>query len=182
MSPRISFFVEWVKSRSSPEMTIERSRTFQMGKPMTLFDFEKFMKGDESWSKARQGPQHNTWPEHLQREIDSSMSSSPHGSRYSSPNTSNGPDDFLDFEKPQTFHIPARPKKKFIVPETYKPLYDPLTKQRLRPGDEVPDSDEEKDEFWLDHKQKALINDFTDVNDVEKDYINRWNPFITRSI
>jgi hypothetical protein len=176
--PRISFFVELVKTRTGPTMNIDRAKTHQFGKPMSLFDLEKSLGGDESWTRGRQGPLHNTWPDHLtDRAHDSSLSSSPHESRHSSPNTSNDTDDLMEFE-PHESKVPIRPKKIYYVPKTAKPLYDTITKRILQPGEELPSSDDEKEEGWLHHKSRDLINDFTDVTLEEKDFINTYNPFI----
>ena len=177
---RIGFFLELAKQgpRSSPISVLEQARTLQLGQPRTLFDLERFLNGDESWAKAREGPQHNHWPDHLlDRFHESSLSSSPHESRHSSPNTSNDTDDVMDLEN---YHpkMAMRPRKKYYVPKTNKPLYDTVTKQVLEPGAEIPNSDEEKDEGWLHQKHRDIIMDFTDVTDDEKDYIIRWNPFI----
>lgn len=134
------------------------------------------MVGDESWSKARYGLQHNMWPDHLLGN-EASLSSSPHESGYSSPNTSNTTDDNTDFDMYAAKHY-QHIRKRFLVPETAKPLYHTVTKQVLRPGEELPDSDDERDESWVHQKQRDLINDFTDVTLEEKEFINEWNPFI----
>jgi VEFS-Box of polycomb protein len=177
--PRISFFVEVCKSRAGPTMSIERQKTIQFGKPMSLFDLEKTLGGDETWAKGRHGPLHNTWPDHLlDRAHDSSLSSSPHESRHSSPNTSNDTDDLMEFEASELMKLPVRPRKVFYVPKTAKPLYDTITKRILQPGEELPNSDDEKEEGWLRQKSRDLINDFTDVTLEEKDFINTYNPFI----
>lgn len=174
---RAGFFVEAAK-QGPRSNSAERVKTFQLGRPMTLFDLEKYLNGDESWVKAREGPQHNQWPEHLiDRYHESSLSSSPHDSRHSSPNTSNDTDGVMDLDNEQP-KVPIRPRKTFYVPKTPKPLYDTVTKRILQPGEEIPDSDDEKDEGWLHQKHRDIILDFTDVTDDEKDYITRWNPFI----
>jgi hypothetical protein len=175
--PRISFFVEVCKSRNGPTMNVERQKTYQFGQPMSLFHLEKNLGGDESWAKGRHGPLHNTWPEHLIDRHDSSLSSSPHESRHSSPNTSNDTDDLMEFESSE-LKLPVRPRKVFYVPKTAKPLYDTITKRILQPGEELPNSDDEKEEGWLRQKSRDLINDFTDVTFEEKDFINTYNPFI----
>jgi hypothetical protein len=83
----------------------------------------------------------------------------------------------MDFEGPES-KMPHRPKKVYYVPKTAKPLYDTITKRILQPGEELPNSDDEKDEGWLHQKNRDLINDFTDVTFEEKDFINTYNPFI----
>ena len=177
---RIGFFVELAKHgvRSSPTSVLEQARTFQLSQPRSLFDLEKFLNGDESWVKAREGPQHNIWPEHLMdRFHESSLSSSPHESRHSSPNTSNDTDDVMDLEN---YHpkIAFKPRKKYYVPKTSKPLFNTVTKQLLEPGSEIPNSDDEKDESWLHQRHRDIVMDYEDVTDDEKDFIIRWNPFI----
>ena len=74
--------------------------------------------------------------------------------------------------------LPTRPRKVFYVPKTSKPLYDTITKQILQPGDPIPNSDDERDESWLNQKHRDIINDYADITAEEKDYINQWNPFI----
>ncbi|KAF4628662.1 hypothetical protein G7Y89_g9492 [Cudoniella acicularis] len=180
--PRIQFFVEIAKARPTSSSS-ERARTFQLGRPMTLFDLEKFLNGDDSWVRARQGPQHNMWAQHLigSRANDSSLSSSPHESRHSSPNTSNDTDDFMDLEtrkRDGSMKLPVRPKKVLYVPVTGRPLYDTNSKRVLQPGEELPGRDDEKDEGWLHQKHRDAINDFSDLSTEEKAYINQWNPFI----
>ena len=177
---RIGFFVERVRQglRGGPTPLAEQSRTLQLSQPRTFLDLEKFLDGDESWAKSREGPQHNLWAEHLQDLFhESSLSSSPHESRHSSPNTSNDTDDVTDLEN---YHskLSHRPRKKYYVPKTSKPLYDTITKQILEPGTEIPNSDDEKDESWLHQKHRDIIMDYGDVTDDEKDYILKWNPFI----
>jgi len=172
---RPKFFVELAKHnfRSSP---FDRSRTFQLGKPRTLLDLEKFLNGDETWLKAREGPQHNHWPEHLIDQFnESSLSSSPHDSRHSSPNTSHSTDPEGEFYQ---LKLPVRTRKVHYVPKTSKPLYDSITKRVLEPGEEIPDSDDEKDEGWLHQKHRDIIMDFSDVTADEKDYIIQWNPYV----
>ncbi|KUJ09013.1 uncharacterized protein LY89DRAFT_628854 [Mollisia scopiformis] len=177
-SPRVQFFVELARSRSGPMLDTDRAKIYQLGKPRTLFDLDKYLLGDDLWTKTRLGPQHGHWPDHLlERANEPSMSSSPHGSRYSSPNTSNGTDDAMDFETYEA-KPPVRRRKVVLVPETELPLYDPVTKRILRVGEEIPGSDDEKEEEWLHQKQRQLVNDFVDVSMLEKEYINVWNPFI----
>ncbi|KAH6669920.1 hypothetical protein B0J14DRAFT_702954 [Halenospora varia] len=175
--PRIQFFVEVAKSRPA---LASSERTLQLGKPMALFDLEKFLGGDESWTRTRQGPEHNMWAKHLISN-QTSLSSSPHESRHSSPNTSNATDDVMDIDSPKRLSVaklPVRPRKTFLVPKAPKPLYDTINKRRLEPGEELPSSDDEKDETWLHQKHRDAINDFTDLTDDEKDFITKWNPFI----
>jgi hypothetical protein len=176
--PRVQYFATVVRTRP-----IELARTLQFTKPTTIFELEKFLNGDDSWIKSRYGPRHHALPEHLRIEEgqESSLSSSSRGSRVSSPNTSDNTDDMMDLEfrlKAFSATLPVRSAKRLYVPKTAKPLYDTITKRVLEPGEELPNSDDEKEESWLMLKHRDAINDYTDLTDEEKDYINRWNPFI----
>ncbi|KAH7370860.1 hypothetical protein BKA65DRAFT_25301 [Rhexocercosporidium sp. MPI-PUGE-AT-0058] len=180
--PRVTFFVELAKSsRPGPFPLAERSRIIQLGQPMTLFDLEKHLNGDESWATARNGPLHNVWPGHLveKRMIDSSHSSSPHESRQSSPNTSNDTEDHLDLDLGKYETEPTTQRRKVhYVPKTDKPLYDTVTKRLLVAGEVLANSDDETDESWLYQQRRDGIEDFTDIPPEEKEYINRFNRFI----
>jgi hypothetical protein len=174
--PRVEIFVELSKLRLEPDSNADSAhlRTYQIGKPMTLFDLGVFLRGDDSWTRIRYGPQNNCWPEHLVDQMnDSSMSSSPHDSRHSSPNTST---DLMDFEyhDPKPSHKP----KVFVIPKTTKPLYDTTTKQVLEPGDQLSDGDSDVDESWLNHRKQDLLNEFVDVAEEEKEYLHQWNIFM----
>ena len=167
---RPRFLVELAK-RSHLPPKVELQQTLQLGASRTLLDLEKFLNGDETWLKARQGPLHEQVPDRFVGIAnESSGSSSPYMSRQSSPNTSS----YTDHENIQ----PARPCKKYIVPKTTKPLYDTISKRTLQPGEEVPSSEDEKNEGWLHQKHRDIILDFDDVTADEKDYILRWNPFV----
>lgn len=168
--PRAAFFVDLVKSRPAPAS--ERWKTLQIGRPRTLFDFEKYLNGDDSWTESRFGPQHNARSEYHQDPISLSSSSSPQGTQQSSPTTSAILDD-VEFSLPKVMSM--RPK--VPVPETPRPVFHHITKSLLKPGDDIPSSDE--DETWCEQRHRDVVNDFTDLTDFEKEYSNRWNPFIT---
>ncbi|KAG9241583.1 hypothetical protein BJ878DRAFT_220938 [Calycina marina] len=150
-------------------------QTFQLGRPRTLFDLNRYLTGDDSWLKAREGPLHGHFADHLTGTVidhDSSAPTSPFWSRQSSPNTST----YNDPETP----LPKISRKKHIVPKAVegKPLYDTISKRTLVPGEEVPSSDDEKNENWLNQKHRDIILEYDDVTADEKDYILRWNPFV----
>lgn len=65
---------------------------------------------------------------------------------------------------------------KIVVPKTAKPLYDIATKRRLKPGEPLPPSTVSHD--WRIRKQADIINDIIDMTPAEKEFINRWDPFI----
>lgn len=178
---KLAFFVEFSEqsSRAIMHRGIEQARTLQLNRPVTLFDLEKFLTGNDSWVKARHGALHDSWAEHSDHLHDSSSSGSPHNSRHSSPNTSNDTDEVLEVEVPAPKKsLPTRTRKTVYVPQTSKPLYDTVTKRLLQPGEEIPSSDDEKDEGWLHQKYRDIVLDYKDVTAEEKDYINQWNPSI----
>ncbi|KAL3421262.1 hypothetical protein PVAG01_07707 [Phlyctema vagabunda] len=190
--PRLQFFVE-IASKFGK---LEQGRTVQLGKPATVFDIAKFIEGDRSWEMARHGPEHEKWPPHLANHFQpSSISTSPSNSRTSSPNTSI--DERIDIyskeistkpgsvlrpslaHKPRTTANNFQRPQKLRVPRTAKQLYHPITKRRLKPGELIDNSDDENDESWLNQKHRDIILDYTNITDPEKDYVIRWNPFIT---
>ncbi|ELR10172.1 hypothetical protein VC83_00701 [Pseudogymnoascus destructans] len=65
---------------------------------------------------------------------------------------------------------------KLVVPKTAKPLYDIATKRMLKPGEPLPPSTVCHD--WRIRKQEELINNISDMTPAEKEFINRWDPFI----
>jgi hypothetical protein len=172
MKPK--FFVELANRNNRAGLGLEASDQFQLGKPKTLFNLEKFMNGDDSWIRSRQVPNPRDG-HHTDRPHESS--SSPNDTRHSSPNTSNDTDGMWEHEN-HSKKLPVRARKLFYVPKTNRPLYHSVTKQILNPGDEIPSSDDEKDEGWLHQKHRDIIMDFSDVDPDEKDYIIKWNPFI----
>ncbi|RFU33402.1 hypothetical protein B7463_g2913, partial [Scytalidium lignicola] len=175
---RLAFFVDFSKqaSRAILHKGIEQARTLQLNRPVTLFDLEKFLTGDDSWVKTRHGIQNDHWAEHSDHVHDSSSSGSPHNSRHSSPNTSNDTDEVMEVDVPAPKKsLPTRTRKVFYVPKTSKPLYDTVTRRLLKPGEEIPSSDDEKDEGWLHQKYRDIVLDYKDVTVEEKDYINQWN-------
>jgi hypothetical protein len=178
--PRIAFSVEVVPC----PLTIksELQRTIQLGKPLDLFDLEDYLNGDSSWLQSREGPQNDSNPQESLTKLagSSSSSTSPRGSSCSSPDTSEVSKGKIDLELiVSAGRMKVLLPKALKVPKTQKPLYHTITKSLLKPGDDFTSSDDEKDESWLQHKHRDIILDFSDIAVDEKEYINRWNPFIT---
>ncbi|KFY26534.1 hypothetical protein V493_04040 [Pseudogymnoascus sp. VKM F-4281 (FW-2241)] len=65
---------------------------------------------------------------------------------------------------------------KLVVPKTAKPLYDIATKRLLKPGEPLPPSTVSHD--WRIRKQADIINNVVDMTPAEKEFVNRWDPFI----
>ncbi|ODA77472.1 hypothetical protein RJ55_07101 [Drechmeria coniospora] len=70
--------------------------------------------------------------------------------------------------------IPRRP----LVPNIPQPLFHPISKARLSPGQEVPCIT--PDDTWLIQKHRESIADFSDVTAAEKEYIWEWDGYILR--
>ncbi|KAF4587604.1 Zinc finger domain-containing protein, PHD-finger [Ophiocordyceps camponoti-floridani] len=73
-----------------------------------------------------------------------------------------------------------RPRKqkviKAVVPDIPQPLYHPISRARLNPGDEVPET--EPDNTWLIQRHRESIAEFSDVTPAEKEYIWEWDGYI----
>ncbi|POR37797.1 Uncharacterized protein TPAR_02004 [Tolypocladium paradoxum] len=72
--------------------------------------------------------------------------------------------------KPKTHHA--------LVPDIPQPLFHPISKARLKPGQEVPEA--VPDDTWLIQKHRESIGDFSDVTAAEKEYIWEWDGHILR--
>ncbi|KAI9651058.1 hypothetical protein NHQ30_001095 [Ciborinia camelliae] len=203
--PKSCFFVE-IKKESRRSTEVHPLQTVQLGRSNSLLDMEKHLSGDSSWTEAREGPQNNQWPDPLPDHlthlgIEDSPSPSPQSSRQSSPEIMNSVAEVKEGESsiPIPAHIrhlarlPAKGKKQYFVPDIEngpyprsayntnvkdRIFYDLRTKRVLKPGEELPDSDDEKEETWLLHKRKWIINDYTDLTDDEKEYLIKWEEFI----
>ncbi|KAJ3484535.1 hypothetical protein NLG97_g7025 [Lecanicillium saksenae] len=73
---------------------------------------------------------------------------------------------------------PQRPKKEVIIPKISQPLYHPISKAVLKPGDPVPNP--EHDATWLIQKHRESIADFSDVTPSEKEFIWEWDGYILK--
>lgn len=192
---RFSFFVKVVGGNLGSTDDRLLKRTFQLGKEATLFDLEKYLNGDSSWIKIREGPIHNHWPDEYTtgnkqepltfRPIapTSSLTSSSRFSHESSLDTSpRSIDEAMDMgavSRSLSKLDAPRKRKVLVVPKTAKPLFHTITKRQLEPGEELPCSDDEKDESWFHQKHRDMLNDFedTDVDPAEKEYLNEWNLY-----
>ncbi|KAF4463532.1 hypothetical protein FALBO_9657 [Fusarium albosuccineum] len=147
------------------------TKTYQLGKPMPKpFNLEGYVAGDQSWVTARIGPENNDEPVR-----------SP-----SKPSTARQLFDNKTGPKPPLPSLPAQPpavladvrpkKRKIIIPETAHPLFDPVSKARLVPGEELPKP--VVDNSWLVQKHREDIGEFSDVTAAEKEFIRKWDAFI----
>ncbi|PHH79345.1 hypothetical protein CDD82_2447 [Ophiocordyceps australis] len=73
---------------------------------------------------------------------------------------------------------PKLKSRKIAVPSIPQPLFHPISKARLAPGQEVPEV--VPDDEWLIHKHRECIGDFSDVTGAEKEFIWEWDDYILR--
>ena len=64
------------------------------------------------------------------------------------------------------------------MPKTKQPLFDPLSKVPLKPGNPVPFYP--IDNEWLLLKHRENLQDFIDLNPEEKEYLQEWDNFILK--
>ena len=88
-----------------------------------------------------------------------------------------------DSPAPKLSKLPGRrvaksKNKKVLVPNIPQPLFHPISKAKLQPGQEVPET--VPDDTWLIQKHQESIGEFTDVDATEKEYIWEWDGFILR--
>jgi len=67
---------------------------------------------------------------------------------------------------------------RIVVPDIPQPLFHPVSRARLKTGQEVPQN--APDNTWLIHKHRESIGDFSDVTAAEKEYIWEWDGFVLR--
>ncbi|KAL6852224.1 hypothetical protein J3F83DRAFT_756630 [Trichoderma novae-zelandiae] len=141
------------------------SKQYQIKPPVRPFNLETHLDGDQSWVSSRLG--FDT--------IDDV---------FTSPKDKNA-DDRLPSQSPVATQPrlaqqrPGAPKNdKILVPNIKEPLFDPISRGRLIPGQEVPRRI--LDSTWLIQKHRESTSDFSDVTPAEKEYIWEWDGYILR--
>ncbi|KAL4732536.1 hypothetical protein ACLX1H_001552 [Fusarium chlamydosporum] len=140
------------------------TKTLQLGKPTKSFNLDEYNKGDESWISSRFGP------DHIEPDVLSPSKPATTKQLFDKPTIK--PTQPLSKTQP----VAPRPKKKIIIPDSSQPLFDPISKARLKPGEELPKP--AVDSAWLIQKHREDIGEFSDVSAEEKEYICRWDAFI----
>lgn len=74
------------------------------------------------------------------------------------------------------YSSPEDATPRLVVPKTAKPLYDIATRRVLKPGEPLPPSTISNE--WRIQQHAELIDNIADMTPEEKDFINRWDPFI----
>jgi len=65
-----------------------------------------------------------------------------------------------------------------LVPKTAKPLYDIATRRVFKPGEPLPLSTVSWD--WRIRRHQDMTNDYIDITDEEKDFMNQWDSYMMR--
>ncbi|KAK4165051.1 hypothetical protein QBC43DRAFT_209483 [Cladorrhinum sp. PSN259] len=137
-------------SADGPEGSPLRPKIYQLGLPVRPLDLDKLVEGDESWVAERMGPENDKLVQ-------------------------------VNAERPghKPTIIPRKIQRKpVLVPHTKQPLFDPLSKVPLTPGQPVPFYP--IDDAWLLLKHRENLQDFIDLNPEEKEYLQEWDNFILR--
>ncbi|KAM4066937.1 VEFS-Box of polycomb protein [Hirsutella rhossiliensis] len=141
------------------------AKTYQLGRQVKPFDLPTLAAGDLSWVTSRLGPE-NDEPFRLsppRSHVDRLPSGSP----------------VLKALKTAAPRRKPKPKSsKTLVPDIPQLLFHPISKARLAPGQEVPET--VPDDTWLIQKHQESIGDFSDVTAAEKEYIWQWDAYILR--
>lgn len=146
------------------EPTLSPQKTFQLGRPMKPFNLQTVLSGDETWATSRLGPDgDDVFKSPTKHFLDRVQSGSP----------------VTKVPKPP-LRRPAKPAKvsQVLLPNIPQPLFHPISKARLKPGQPVPLN--VPDNTWLIQKHRESIGDFSDVTAAEKEYIWEWDGYILR--
>jgi hypothetical protein len=140
-------------------------KQYQIRPPVKSFNLETYVVGDQSWVSSRLGPD----------TIDDIFTFSK---------------DKDPFERlPSRSPVATQPRfgqrrpgaqksDRIVVPSINQSLFDPISRARLIPGQEVPKRI--LDSTWLIQKHRESTSDFSDVTPAEKEYIWEWDGYILR--
>lgn len=138
-----------------PELPATPSKCFSLGYPQQPLDLGSLVAGDDSWISSRLDPDtkglFTTSPEVKSASRPPAPRSETRSEARSSPNR----------------------KKKIIIPETGHILYHPVSKQELKPGQEVPEPVVEKE--WFHHRHNRGLNEVDDVTPAELEYMKEFD-------
>ncbi|KAK5988687.1 hypothetical protein PT974_10173 [Cladobotryum mycophilum] len=143
---------------SSPESVPSPSRNYELKPPVKPFNLQALVAGDQSWITLRHGSDDD-----VHKSVDIFGRS-----RSRSPG--------LVQPKPTQRRSGRTKSAKVLVPDIPNPLFDPISRARLIPGQEVPKT--MPDNTWLIQKHRESIGDFSDVTPAEKEYIWEWDGYI----
>ncbi|KAL7823579.1 hypothetical protein V8C26DRAFT_124426 [Trichoderma gracile] len=140
------------------------SKEYQIRPPVRPFNLETHLNGDLSWVSSRLGP------DTVDDVFTSPDKNVDEGQSFQSP---------VATQPRLVQRRPGDPKNgKVLVPNIKEPLFDPISRARLVPGQEVPKR--VLDTTWLIQKHRESTSDFSDVTPAEKEYIWEWDGYILR--
>ncbi|GAO14897.1 hypothetical protein UVI_02007360 [Ustilaginoidea virens] len=151
--------------RVSPlrELTASPQRTHCLVRTAKPFSIQTLSSGDQSWLKSRLGPDGD---EPFRSPVKATLGRLSAGSPVAK------------VPQPATRRLRGAQVKKALVPDISLPLFHPISKARLKAGQEVPQPI--PDNTWLIQKHRESISDFSDVTPAEKEYIWEWDGYILR--
>lgn len=147
------------------EPSMSPVKTYQLGHQVKSFDLPTLAAGDLSWVASRLGP-----------ENDEPFRSSPTRSHVDRLRSGSPVQKASKTAAPR--RTPRPRTSRALVPDIPQPLFHPISKARLAPGQEVPET--KPDDAWLIQKHQESIGDFSDVTVAEKEYIWQWDAYILR--
>ncbi|KAK3179708.1 hypothetical protein K4F52_008878 [Lecanicillium sp. MT-2017a] len=154
-----------VSSRYEPASS--PSKTFQLKKTVEPFSLQTLLGGDQSWVGSRLAV------------YDEDIMKTPTGRASVDRMASGSPVPKPAFKTIQPQRRTGRLRKgKPLVPKTTQPLFHPISKATLKPGDEVPTT--KPDSSWLIQKHRDSITDFSDVTSAEREFIWEWDGYILK--
>ncbi|KAK2612837.1 hypothetical protein QQS21_001117 [Conoideocrella luteorostrata] len=146
-----------------PETTVSPQKIHQLRRSMKPFNIQTILSGDQDWLTSRLGS-----------EIDEPFKSP---TRPASDRITTGSPG-AKAPKPLMRRPEKAKRRKALVPSISQPLFHPISKAILKPGQDVPQT--APDNTWLIQKHRESISDFSDVTLAEKEYIWEWDGYILR--
>ncbi|KAG5926998.1 hypothetical protein E4U42_002715 [Claviceps africana] len=143
--------------------TVSPVKTFHLGRNIKPFHIRSVVSGDQTWFMSRLGPD-------VDDSLESPTKSALGRTKAASP--------ILKAHKICPLRSEEKQPKRNVVPDIAQPLFHPISRARLKPGQDVPQN--APDNTWLIHKHRESISDFSDVTAAEKEYIWEWDGFVLR--
>ncbi|KAJ2964539.1 hypothetical protein NQ176_g10781 [Zarea fungicola] len=163
-----------VRHRRSSSL-LSPSKTFQVKPTAEPFSLQTYISGDPSWVTSR-----------VIAAANDDLLKTP-SARSTADRTASGSPlpkqpvfrPVAPASKTTLVRRPTRAKREpAVVPNISQPLYHPISKAELKPGDLVPRP--VHDATWRIQKHRESIADFSDVTAAEKDFIWAWDEYILR--
>ncbi|KAG5976830.1 hypothetical protein E4U55_007188 [Claviceps digitariae] len=144
--------------------TVSPQKSYHLGRNVKPFHIRSVVSGDQTWLTSRLGLDVD---EYLRSPTKSALARMRTASSISKAHR-------ICSRRPEK----NRPNRFTVVPDIAQPLFHPISRARLKPGQPVPQY--VPDNTWLIHKHRESIGDFSDVTAAEKEYIWEWDGFVLR--